>query len=89
MKLLLTMGKALNLTLWLALAGAFLVPLNKPFDLLLPLCGGVLLLARVLALMLSRRGAEAVPPSWRSRLQILLFGILHVYAPPQDSRPRP
>jgi len=86
MKRLLTLGKALIVTLWLALAGSLLQPLNKPFDLLLPLCGGLLLFAHLLALMLSGRGSRTAPPCWKSRLQVLLFGILHLYAPPEDGQ---
>lgn len=86
MKLLLTLGKALILMLWLALAGMLLQPLNKPFDLLLPLCGGLLLSVHLLALVLFERTARADPPCWKIRLQILLFGILHLYAPAKDGR---
>ncbi|ACO78153.1 hypothetical protein AvCA_19430 [Azotobacter vinelandii CA] len=86
MKLLVTLGKVLILLLWLALAGAFLQPLNKPFDLLLPVCGGLLLFAHLLALVLFERTAKTDPPRWRTRLQILLFGILHLYVPAKDSR---
>ncbi|GAB3373608.1 DUF1145 domain-containing protein [Azotobacter armeniacus] len=86
MKLLLTLVKAVILTLWLALAGALLQPLNKPFDLLLPVCGGLLLLAHLLALVLFERALKADPPCWKSRLQILLFGILHLCTPRKDSQ---
>lgn len=86
MKLLLTLGKTLILTLWLALAGAFLQPLSKPFDLLLPICGGLLLLAHLLTLVLFERVLKAGPPCWKSRLQILLFGIFHLYLPPKASQ---
>ena len=86
MKRLLTLGKVLILTLWLALAGSLLQPLSKPFDVLLPLCGGLLLLAHLLALLLSGRGHRVAPSCWRSRLQVLLFGILHLYAPAEDGQ---
>ncbi len=86
MKLLLSLGKVLILTLWLAIAYSFLQPLNKPFDLLLPACGGALLLARLLTLLLSRRVGTSAPRGWTCRLQVLLFGALHLYAPAKDSR---
>lgn len=86
MKLLLTLGKALILTLWLALAGSLLQPLSKPFDLLLPACGALLLFAHLLALVLFGRGVKAGPLCWKNCLQVLLFGILHLYAPPKDSQ---
>ncbi len=85
MKRLLTLGKILVLMLWLGLAGSLLQPLSKPFDVLLPLYGGLLLLAHLLALMLSGRALRAAPSRWGSRLQVLLFGVLHLYASPEDS----
>ncbi|CAD5109225.1 DUF1145 domain-containing protein [Zestomonas carbonaria] len=79
MKIFLGMGKALALLFWLVVLANLLKPFAQPFAGLLHLAGGSLLLLHVLELMLF--GARL--NGGLERLQVLAFGILHLFAQPR------
>ncbi|MGE8497729.1 MAG: DUF1145 domain-containing protein [Pseudomonas sp.] len=78
MKLLLNIGKAAGVLFWGVVLANLAAPFAQPFDLLLNLAGGGLLVLHGLELMLfkARWTAQALPAT--HAVQILLFGIFHL-----------
>lgn len=83
MKVFLGLGKAGAVLFWLVVLANLLDPFAQPFDLLLRLGGGLILLTHVLELLLFGARLKGRPRPWRDRLQVLLFGVFHLLALPQ------
>lgn len=79
MKVFLQVGKTAVAVFWLLVLANLISPLNKPIDLLLNVLGGLVLLAHVLELGLFGSRLRGLPGLNLHRVQVLLFGIFHLY----------
>ncbi|MDV5862311.1 DUF1145 domain-containing protein [Pseudomonas mendocina] len=87
MKALLRMGKALALIFWLVFGAALSKRLEAPFEQLVYLLAGFLAFLHVAQLWLFSSLVAARANPWLERVQILLFGIFHLY-PLKAAQPR-
>jgi putative membrane protein len=78
MKLFWGLGKILTLGFWLVVLVNAVVVLPNPFDVLIKLAGGFLLLTHLLEVLLFNGSLRGRPHPWRDRLQIVFFGIFHL-----------
>lgn len=85
MKMFLRLGKLLAGLFWPIVLVNLLSPFAKPFDLLLYVLGGVILLAHLIELSLFNFRLKDRPQPWRDRLQVLLFGGFHLFGLPQPA----
>ncbi|MDH2199153.1 DUF1145 domain-containing protein [Ectopseudomonas oleovorans] len=79
MKALLRMGKALALIFWLVFGAALSKRLEAPFEQLVYLLAGFLAFLHVAQLWLFSSLVAARANPWLDRVQVLLFGIFHLY----------
>ncbi len=79
MKVFLQVGKTAVAVFWLLVLVNLISPLNKPVDLLLDVLGGLVLLAHVVELGLFGNRLRGLPNLNVHRVQVLLFGIFHLY----------
>ncbi|MGY4535201.1 putative membrane protein [Pseudomonas sp. TE3786] len=79
MKVFLHVGKTAVAVFWLLVLVNLFSPLNKPVDLLLDVLGGLVLLAHVLELGMFGNRLRGLENLNLHRLQVLLFGIFHLY----------
>jgi putative membrane protein len=79
MKVFLQVGKTAVAVFWLLVLVNLISPLNKPVDLLLNVLGGLVLLAHVVELGLFGNRLRGLPNLNVHRVQVLLFGIFHLY----------
>lgn len=79
MKALLRVGKALALVFWLVFGAALAKRFGTPFDQLVYLLAGFLALLHGVQLWLFSSLLSGRSKPWLDRLQILLFGIFHLY----------
>ncbi|SEJ08180.1 DUF1145 domain-containing protein [Pseudomonas sp. NFR16] len=80
MKLFWGLGKILTLGFWLVVLVNAVVVLPNPFDVLIKLAGGFLLLTHLLEVLLFNGSLRGRPHPWRDRLQIVFFGIFHLHS---------
>ncbi|PTQ69466.1 DUF1145 domain-containing protein [Pseudomonas sp. GV071] len=87
MKVFLQVGKTAVAVFWLLVLVNLFSPLNKPVDLLLNVLGGLVLLAHVVELGLFGARLRGLANINLHRVQVLLFGIFHLYglAEPQTA----
>lgn len=78
MKLFWGAGKVLTLAFWLAVLISLAVELPNPFELLLKLVGGAMLLMHVLELLFFNGDLRGRAHPWQDRLQVMLFGMFHL-----------
>ncbi|MGG2397656.1 DUF1145 domain-containing protein [Pseudomonas sp. SH1-B] len=79
MKSLLTVGKALVLAFWVVCGAALAKRFGAPFEQLIYLLAAAMLVLHVLQLWLFSAPLAGRPTPWRDRLQVLIFGIFHLY----------
>ena len=79
MKALLMMGKALALAFWLVCAAALATRFGAPFEQLVYLLAGFLALLHGVQLWLFSGLLSGRASPWLDRVQVLLFGIFHLY----------
>ena len=79
MKALLMVGKALALAFWLVFAAALAKRLGTPFEQLVYLLAGFLALLHAAQLWLFSGLLSGRASPWLDRVQVLLFGIFHLY----------
>lgn len=79
MKVFLQVGKTAVAVFWLLVLVNLFSPLNKPVDLLLNVLGGLVLLAHVVELGLFGARLRGLASINLHRVQVLLFGIFHLY----------
>jgi putative membrane protein len=79
MKVFLQVGKTAVAVFWLLVLVNLFSPLNKPVDLLLNVLGGLVLLAHVVELGLFGARLRGLANINLHRVQVLLFGIFHLY----------
>jgi len=82
MKVILQLGKVVVVLFWLVALANLVSPWGKPFDQLLLLCAGLMLLAHLVELVLFDSRLKGRPQPWRDRAQVLLFGVLHLLSLP-------
>lgn len=87
MRFLLRLGKLLALLFWALVLVNLLVSFAKPFGVLLHLAGALVLLIHGLELLLFKARLEQRPRFWWERLQVLLFGVFHLFGLPPVTRP--
>jgi len=87
MKALLIMGKALALVFWLVFGAALAKRLGAPFEQLVYLLAAFLALLHGVQLWLFSGLLSGRANPWLDRLQVLLFGIFHLY--PLKPLPQP
>ena len=80
MNALLRMGKALTLIFWLVFVAALTKRIGAPFEQLVYLLAGCLALLHVAQLWLFSSLVSARGNPWLERVQILMFGIFHLYS---------
>ncbi|MGP0170653.1 DUF1145 domain-containing protein [Pseudomonas sp. NCHU5208] len=80
MKGLMIGGKALSLAFWLLVLGALAGRLDSPFEQLILLLAASMALLHGLQLWLFSNLLAATGNGWGARLQVLLFGIFHLYS---------
>ena len=83
MKVFLQVGKTAVAVFWLLVLVNLLSPLNKPVDLLLNVLGGLVLLAHVVELAMFGSRLRGQANLTLQRVQVLLFGIFHLYGLPE------
>ena len=86
MKLFWGMGKVLTLAFWLVVLVNLAVQLPSPFEILLKLAGGLMLLMHVLEVLFFNGDLRGRAHPWRDRLQILCFGMFHLQSFSRSSR---
>ncbi|HBZ95488.1 MULTISPECIES: DUF1145 domain-containing protein [unclassified Pseudomonas] len=79
MKALLIMGKALALVFWLVFGAALAKRLGTPFEQLVYLLAAFLALLHGAQLWLFSGLLSGRASPWLDRIQVLLFGIFHLY----------
>lgn len=79
-------GKVLTLAFWLVVLVSLAVELPNPFNILLKLVGGLLLLAHLLEVLLFNGDLHGRVHPWRDRLQVVLFGMFHLQSFSRPSR---
>jgi len=79
MKALLGVGKALVLAFWLVLGAALAKRFGAPFEQLVYLLAGFLVLLHGAQLWLFSSLLNGRANPWLDRAQVLLFGIFHLY----------
>ena len=79
MKALLIMGKALALVFWLVFGAALTKRLGAPFEQLVYLLAAFLALLHGVQLWLFSGLLAGRANPWLERIQVLLFGIFHLY----------
>jgi putative membrane protein len=79
MRVFLLLGKLLTLLFWVLVLLNLFVGFAKPFGLLLQVAGALVLLAHALELLLFKSRLQHRPKPWLDRLQVMLFGIFHLY----------
>ncbi|AYC33835.1 DUF1145 domain-containing protein [Pseudomonas cavernae] len=84
MHIILRLGKALALLFWLAVLINLVMSFAHPLDLLVELCGGLILLLHLLELVLFDRHLRDCPRPGLERLQVLVFGVMHVLGLPRQ-----
>ncbi|GLK89572.1 DUF1145 domain-containing protein [Pseudomonas turukhanskensis] len=94
MKVFLQVGKTAVAVFWVLVLVNLITPLNKPVDLLLDVLGALVLLAHVVELGLFGNRLRGLPNVNLHRVQVLLFGIFHLYglaepAPAEVAEPVP
>lgn len=75
----LLIAKSTLLIFWLCLLLIVQAPLAKPFAMLLVGVLVLLLLLHAVTLLFCISGLNGSQPVWRDRLQLLLFGAIHLY----------
>ncbi|MGH8436870.1 MAG: DUF1145 domain-containing protein [Pseudomonas sp.] len=85
MKLFLVLGKVVAALFWLVVLVDLLSPFAKPFDLLLYVAGGLMLLTHLIELSLFNYRFQDRPQPWLDRLQVLLFGVFHLLGLPKPA----
>ena len=80
MKVLMIGGKALSLAFWLLLLSTLAGWLGSPFEQLILLLAASMALMHGLQLWLFSSLLAAAGNGWGVRLQVLLFGIFHLYS---------
>jgi putative membrane protein len=79
MRVFLLLGKLITLLFWLLVLINQLVSFSQPFALLLQVTGALVLLAHALELVWFKSRFRNRPRPWLDRLQVLLFGVFHLY----------
>ncbi|PIA71495.1 DUF1145 domain-containing protein [Pseudomonas sediminis] len=79
MKTLLTMGKALALAFWLVFGAALAKRFGTPFEQLVYVLAAFLALLHGVQLWLFSDLLSGRASPWLDRLQVLLFGVFHLY----------
>jgi len=79
MKALLIAGKALTLSFWLVFGAALVKWVGPPFEQLIHLLAAFLLVLHGVQLWLFADTLTGRSNPWLDRLQVLLFGIFHLY----------
>lgn len=79
MRVFLLAGKLVTLLFWALVVINLFVPFAHPFGLLLQVAGALVLLVHVLELGLFRSRFQQRPKPWLDRLQVMLFGVFHLY----------
>lgn len=75
-------GKALVLLFWLLVLANLVDPFTRPFDGLLNVCGGVMLLLHVAELLVFGERLKVSGNLARERVLVLLFGVLQLISLP-------
>lgn len=83
MKVFLQVGKTAVAVFWLLVLVNLVTPLNKPVDLLLNVLGGLVLLAHIIELAMFGSRLRGLANLNLQRVQVLLFGIFHLYGLPE------
>ncbi|VXC89506.1 conserved hypothetical protein [Pseudomonas sp. 8Z] len=89
MKVLMMLGKVLAGAFWLVFAAALARWLDSPFEQMIYVLGACLLLLHGLQLWLFANLLAARGSLLHERLQVLLFGIFHLYPLRKVSAPAP
>lgn len=89
MKSLLTVGKALVLVFWVVCGAALAKRFGAPFEQLLLVLAAAMLLVHALQLWLFAGLLVGRANPWGDRLQVLLFGIFHLYPMKATKQPVP
>jgi putative membrane protein len=79
MRVFLLLGKLITLLFWALVLVSLLIGLAKPFALLLQVVGALVFVAHVLELLLFKARFQNRPNPWLDRLQVMLFGVFHLY----------
>ena len=82
MRVFLRLGKLLALLFWALVLVNLLVNFAKPFGVLLHLAGALVLLIHGFELLLFKVRLAQRPRPWWERLQVLLFGVFHLFGLP-------
>lgn len=82
MRVFLRLGKLLALLFWALVLVNLFASFAKPFGLLLHVAGALVLLMHGLELRLFKARLENRPRLWLEFLQVLVFGIFHLYGQP-------
>lgn len=79
MRVFLWLVKLLTLLFWALVLTNQWVGFTQPFALLLQVAGVVVLLAHVFELWWFKSRLQNRPKPWLDRLQVMLFGVFHLY----------
>lgn len=79
MRVFLLLGKLVTLLFWALVLGSLFVGLAKPFALFLQVTGALVFVVHVLELLLFKSRFQNRPNPWLDRLQVMLFGVFHLY----------
>lgn len=80
MRVFLRVGKLITLLFWALVLVSWFAGFAKPFGLLLQVTGALVLLAHALELLVFKSRLQHRPKPWLDRLQVMLFGVFHLYA---------
>lgn len=79
MRIFLLVGKVLTLLFWLLVLVNLFAGFAKPVGLLLQATGALVLVAHALELLLFKSRLQHRPKPWLDRLQVMVFGMFHLY----------
>ncbi len=79
MRVFLLVGKLVTLLFWALVVVNLFAGFAKPFGLLLQVTGALVLVAHALELLLFKSRLQHRPRPWLDRLQVMLFGVFHLY----------
>ena len=82
MRVFLRLGKLLALLFWALVLVNLLASFAKPFGVFLHLAGALVLLIHGFELLLFKARLAQRPRPWLERLQVLLFGVFHLFGLP-------
>jgi putative membrane protein len=82
MRVFLLVGKLSALLFWALVLVNLFAGFAKPFGLLLQITGALVLVVHALELLLFKTRLRQCPKPWLDRLQVMLFGVFHLYGLP-------